>query len=415
MTQNRLSDKIEAYLNPKFPDYLALLRQMVEINSFSANPAGVNALSELTAQAFTPLGFTAEMIQADNPKYGKHLVLTRPGTTGRTIGCVSHLDTVFTPEEEHANDFSWREDGERIYGPGTNDIKGGTVMMLMVLNALKTVAPDAFDEITWVLCLNAAEERLSDDFGPLCLERFGPDAPACLVFEAGMLQDDTFRLAVTRKGRAQFEVNVTGKSAHAGNGHQVGANAVVQLSRTIGQIADLTDYKRDLTFNVGVVSGGTVVNRVPHLAQAHVEMRTFATDVFDTGVADIMALNGPGTVRSAEDDYPCRVEISMTEQTPPWPQNRGTDHLYAIWQEAAQELGLKTQRENRGGLSDGNHLWQRIPTLDALGPAGANAHCSERSEDGSKDQEYAIASSFIPKAVLNVTAILKLIERETGR
>ena len=65
--------------------------------------------------------------------------------------------------------------------------------------------------------------------------------------------------------------------------------------------------------------------------------------------------------------------------------------------------------EQRGGLSDGNHLWNTLPTIDGLGPYGEHGHCSERSADGSKDQEYADKSSFIPKTLLNFTAIRKLI------
>ncbi len=64
--------------------------------------------------------------------------------------------------------------------------------------------------------------------------------------------------------------------------------------------------------------------------------------------------------------------------------------------------------EERGGLSDSNLLWQAFPTLDGLGPVGANAHCSERSPDGSKEQEYMEAASFVPKAMLNLAGVLAL-------
>ncbi|MEJ2749244.1 MAG: hypothetical protein P8183_15265, partial [Anaerolineae bacterium] len=98
-----------------------------------------------------------------------------------------------------------------------------------------------------------------------------------------------------------------------------------------------------------------------------------------------------------------------TRRTAPWPRNEGTDSLLAIWQEAAAELGLRVVPEERGGLSDGNYFWDQIPTLDGLGVSGANAHCSERSEDGSKEQEFCEVSSFVPKALLNITAVLKLL------
>ena len=69
----------------------------------------------------------------------------------------------------------------------------------------------------------------------------------------------------------------------------------------------------------------------------------------------------------------------------------------------------KVNREARGGLSDGNHIWNTIPSIDGLGPMGRHGHCSERSEDGSKDQEFANKSSFVPKTVLNFFATRELI------
>src|SRR5207249_5224018 len=96
-------------------------------------------------------------------------------------------------------------------------------------------------------------------------------------------------------------------------------------------------------------------------------------------------------------------------ETRPWPRNPATDRLFHIWQEAAEAAGVKIDCEERGGLSDGNLIWDAVPTLDGLGPWGDNDHCSERSEDGSKLPEYVEVSSFVPKAALNTVAILKLL------
>ena len=70
---------------------------------------------------------------------------------------------------------------------------------------------------------------------------------------------------------------------------------------------------------------------------------------------------------------------------------------------------MKVFPEERGGLSDGNLLWDGVPTLDGLGPWGDNDHCSERSPDGSKLPEFVQVSSFVPKALLNCVAITKLV------
>jgi glutamate carboxypeptidase len=406
-----LQERIQAHLERRYPEALEILQQMVAINSFTANAAGVNALGELTAAVFARLGFQAEFVQSENRAYGRHLFLRRAGGGGGmdgAVGLVSHLDTVFPPEEEAQHDFTWRPQGKRIYGPGTVDIKGGTVMIYLVLDALRECAPQVFERTPWLVMLNASEETLGDDFARLCRERLPQDSPACLVFEGGTVSPKGWPVVTARKGRATYRVRVEGKSAHAGNYHANGANAIVQLARTTLKIAALTDYQQALTFNVGVVSGGSVVNRVPHQAQAYVEMRTFEPAVFARGVAAMLALDGEAEVSSA-DGYRCKVQVTLEEQTDPWPENPGTQRLFELWQATGQALGLTLLPEKRGGLSDGNLLWSHAPTLDGLGPSGDHAHCSERSEDGSKDQEYVLATSFVPKALLNTLAILALL------
>lgn len=405
-----LRENIQRYLNQELASYLELLRQMVEINSFTANPRGVNTLGELTRGAFAGLGFKAELIPSINTAYGNHLVLTRPGRSSQTLGLISHLDTVFPPDEEERHQFHWRLEGDRIYGPGTVDIKGGTVMIYMVLAALKNLVPEAFDQVRWVILLDASEEREADDFGELCRRYLGPNALAALVFEAGRKSGNVFQVVTARKGIAVLQVTAEGRAAHAGSSHAQGANAIVQLADVIQRIAGWTDYERDLTFNLGVVSGGSVTNRVPHQAEVRLEMRAFSPEVFDAGLEQCLALEGYSSLSSVEDGYPCRVSVRLEHRTNPWSPNPATDRLLSIWQAAAESLGLRVEPERRGGLSDGNHIWRQIPTLDGLGPSGGNAHCSERSEDGSKDQEYVLVSSFIPKAVLNTVALLNLLK-----
>ena len=401
---------IESYLEQNLPAYLNILQQMVAINSYTVNPSGVNALADLTAETFAGLGFTAEKVPSVNPAYGSHLILTRPGTSDRRIGLVSHLDTVYSPEEEAQNDFIWREADQRIYGPGTVDIKGGTVSIYMLLAALQEFAPHAFAQITWVILLDASEERGGIDFGELCIDRLDREALACLVFEGGKYEENRFRIVVARKGMAVYRVTVEGKAAHAGNDHAYGANAIIQLADVMQQIAAMTDYERQLTFNVGVVRGGATTNRVPHQAEALVEMRAFEVDIFEAGIAGMLALNDYSTVRSVAGDFACRVRVEILTKVPPWSRNPASERLLNVWQETAQSMGMTVEPEERGGLSDGNHVWQHLPTLDGLGPSGANMHCSERSADGSKDQEYVDAASFVPKTVLNTMALLRLIK-----
>ena len=395
-------------LQSRMPEALELLREMVGINSFTANRDGVNRLARFTAASFAPLGFTSQAVPSSNPAYGDHLVLTRPGHGPNQLALISHLDTVFPPEEEARNNFHWLQEGDRIYGPGTHDIKGGTIMMWLVLHTLQAQAPAVFNAISWKLLWNSSEEVISKDFGELCRRQFGSHTLAALVFEAEGRFGDERLVVVARKGRATWRVTVTGRGAHAGSKHRHGANAIVQLGLTLQRIAALTDHSRDLTFNTGAISGGTVLNRVPHEAVAEGEMRAFTPDTYASGKAALLALAGPGEIRALADRFACDVRIDILNESRPWPRNPDTDRLAEIWQTAGRELNTPVNVEQRGGLSDGNLIWDAVPTLDGLGPWGDNDHCSERSDDGTKVPEFVEISSFVPKAALNTTAILML-------
>ncbi|MCU0489475.1 MAG: M20/M25/M40 family metallo-hydrolase, partial [Anaerolineales bacterium] len=323
---------LEDYLTEGLPRYLAILQKMVMINSFTANAQGVNHLGQVTAELFAGLGFHAEFVPSQNQAFGSHLFLSRPGSVRGKLAMISHLDTVFSPEEEVANNFTWRVEGERAYGPGTVDIKGGTLMIFMVLESLKQCYPDIFDAISWLVAIDASEEVLSRDFGQALLSRLGSETLACLVYEGGTPLATKYPLVTARKGRAKYIVTVEGRSAHAGNHHDKGANAIIQMAHTVQQIAALTNYDQQLTFNVGTIHGGSVVNRVPHYAQAEVEMRTFSPQIFSQGAENILALNGRSQV-SSQDGYECKVEIRQVESTSPWPRNPGTDRLFELFKE----------------------------------------------------------------------------------
>jgi glutamate carboxypeptidase len=403
-------DLTREFLQGQMPAALEMLRQMVDINSFTGNAEGVNRVARLTADCFEPLGFVAKFTPSTNPAWGNHLVLSRRGRSDKSIALISHLDTVFPPEEEQRNNFRWQPEGDRIFGPGTHDIKGGTVMIWLVLMALRAQAPQVFEDITWKVICNSSEECYSPDFGDVCRQQFTSGTLAALVFEAEGREGKESRLVVSRKGRGTFRVTVSGRAAHAGGHHPQGANAIVQLAHTIQHIAALNDYSRKLTVTVSTVSGGTVLNRVPHHAVAEGEFRAHTPDVYNACRSTLLGLSGRGEVRSPADGYACEIKTEMLTECRPWPRNANTDRLFSLWKQSADELGIGTNWEERGGLSDGNLIWDAVPTLDGLGPWGDNDHCSERSADSSKLPEYVEVSSFVPKALLNVDAILRLVK-----
>ncbi|MGC1480686.1 MAG: M20/M25/M40 family metallo-hydrolase [Chthoniobacterales bacterium] len=406
------AEDLVAAAERRLPDTLDLLERLVRENSFTTNAEGVRKNAEIVAAAFAPLGFEAEFVPAKDPAHGPHLILRRgsEASSAPTVALISHLDTVFPAEEEVRNDFRWRREGDRITGPGTNDIKGGTALIYQLTGVLGEVDPTTWGGVNWVLLFNACEEVDSEDFGRLCHRVLPRETRACLIFEADGGDRSQPVIVASRKGRATFRIEVSGIAAHAGGGHAFGANAIVELGRLVEAVSAITDYDAGVTVNVGHIEGGTVTNRVPHAASARLEMRALDPESYENAKQQILGFAGPGEVRTRDGNgYPCEVSISIGDEMAPWPRNDATAALIELWKRAGEELGVRVLEVDRGGLSDGNVLWESFPTLDGLGPNGDACHCSERSPDGSKEQEWVDAASFVPKTVLNALAIRRLL------
>jgi glutamate carboxypeptidase len=402
-----------AAIEKRLPEALDFLKRLVVVNSFTRNRGGVLRNAEIVAEQLHGLDFLEERVPASDPSFGDHLFLSRPGKGRAGLMLVSHLDTVYSEEEELTNRFGWVAESDRIYGPGVNDNKGGTAMIWLVLAVLRDMAPDAFEGISWLVAANAAEEELVPDFPEGCRTRMPRNCRAALVFEACGGSGKGLALARCRKGSANLRVTVEGRGAHAGSRHDEGANAIVEMARVIERVAGLTDYSRQLTVNVGSIVGGGPTNRVPHFAECRVNIRAFDDTILQAALDAMFALEDePASVRAVSDGFTCRISVELLSRNPSWPQSAQTDALIELWTLAAKRLGLALLAEARGGLSDGNYLSRFVPTLDGLGPFGLHGHSSERNSDGSKLPEFLVVSSFLEMGAISVAAIRELAAHE---
>ncbi len=386
------------------PQALRWLQTLVEVNSFTTNAAGVNRVAQITADMFTELGFEADYSPCGIPGTGDHAFLRRRGGYAPPVLLVTHSDTVFPAAEEEKNHFRWDErpaEG-RIYGPGVVDNKGGTVLIWIMLQTLRDVAREVFESTHWLIASNAAEEVTGDDFAKQTAQRCAGSARAILVFEGGPVDERGWHIVTSRKGRSTWRLHVAGRAAHAGSQHSAGINAIDALALALPGIAAQTNAAEDRTVNIGSIHGGTVVNRVPHEAEAEWECRATTPAALQAAADYFASLSGiaaNGAILRSE----------CTGLTAAWPGGESVQRLFEHLSHAATALGLTAISVPRGGLSDANHLWQLGPTLDGLGPDGGNAHCSERSPDGSKLPEYVSPESFVPKAAMNALALQQLL------
>src|SRR5499427_1848797 len=290
-------DAVIAGVRRRGDEMLALTRRWVEVNSYTENVAGVNAVGAMLREAFALPGLRCTPIESGPEGFGDHLVWRTPAAAhAAPIVLIGHHDTVFPPGHFEG----WREDGGRATGPGALDMKGGLSVIRGALAALDEVG--ALAAIPLVVVTVSDEEVGSPSSQPH-LQAIARGAACALVFESGRAGD---AIITRRKGVGAMTAVAQGRAAHAGNHHKDGANAIWALAKFIDAAQQLTDYARGLTVNVGQITGGTSKNTVPERAECKCDLR------YET-VADAETLVGAleTTARAAGDAIPgVRIEVS---------------------------------------------------------------------------------------------------------
>jgi len=374
MPRVKTFDEALAALRAREDEILRMTRAWVEVNSYTENVAGVNAVGAMLREAFAIPGLTLE--EKPGGRCGAHL-FWRTAAAGAPILLVGHHDTVFPPGHFEG----WREEGGRAVGPGALDMKGGLAIIRGVVAVLAEVG--ALARLPLVVASMADEEIGSTDSRPY-LEAIGRGAACALVFESGRVND---AIVTRRRGVGAARVVATGKAAHAGNAHKDGANAIWAVARFIDAAQRLTDHGLGLTVNVGLVRGGTSKNTVPEHAECSLDMR-FET-VADAErlmaalrvVCSEAAASVPGVTMTL-DGGPSRLPMERSE---------AAGRLYEEYAACALASGLAASEMGIvGGGSDANTLSSiGVPSIDALGPRGAGFHTTH---------EYVELASFLPKA-----------------
>ena len=343
--------------------YTSTLRSITEIESPSFDKVAVDSCGARIRELFQELGATSTVI--DQPRFGNHLRFDFPGVKrGKPIMLLGHFDTVWNLGTLAKMPF--KTEKGRIWGPGVYDMKGGIVIMLEAIRALKEKHGELPRPITvWLV---TDEEIGSESSRPLT-EALAKKSEAVLVLEPCRL-DGAIKTA--RKGVGDYTVRVTGVSSHAGVDFEKGQSAVLELAKQIQKIATFTDLKRGTTVNPGVIRGGTRTNVVADLAEVECDIRV--TKMKDAATLDkkFHALK--------PFNRKCRVEVEGGLNRPPMERSAGVAKLFKLGQAVAKELGFKLKEHATGGGSDGNFTaGLGIPTLDGLGAVGDGAHAAHES------------------------------------
>lgn len=344
---------------------IGTIREMVECESPSDDPAAVNRQVEQIADRWSGLG---KVTRKKAPGYGDHLLLEvdLPGKrkSGQILA-LGHTDTVWPLGTLRS--MPWREADGRLWGPGVYDMKGGIAFFLHAMEALREMQVPVARKV--VLQLNSEEEVGSHSSRPFT-EAQARKSACVFVLEPGTGPEG--KLKTARKGVGGYCVRVIGKSAHAGVDFTNGANAIVELARQIEKIAGFTDLKIGLTVSPGVIRGGTRSNVVPAEADVDVDVRI-------TRLRDQARIDKKFRSLKAVDPR-CRLEITGGLNRPPLERSREIRALFQHARKLAAELGVRLEESSTGGGSDGNFTGALgIPTLDGLGAVGEGAHAVNES------------------------------------
>lgn len=363
--------------------HIALLETLVNQNSGTLNLPGVRIVGDRVRAELEPLGFTVRWVDMTETGRAGHLIATHEGP-GRNVLLIGHLDTVF----EADNPFQrFERTGMRATGPGVGDDKGGVVVIIAALRAMQ--AAGTLKDANVTVFLTGDEERIG---APLAIARrdlieAGRTAAFALEFENLAVEDEADFGTIARRSSSNWTLTTTGRTGHSSGvfNDALGYGAIYELARI------LDGFRRDLpepnlTYNVGVVAGGTPAaidaegfnvnasgktNIVASTAIARGDLRTLTREQDErvrARMQDIVAENLPRT----------DAELVFGEGGyPPMAPSEGNRALLARLNAVNRDLGLPEMAEYdpaRRGAADSGFVAGDVDTLGGLGMAGGNAH-----------------------------------------
>ena len=381
---------LSTFIDAHNAESLALLERVVNINSGTQNFDGVKEVGLVFGDELTKLGFTTRWVDGAPFKRAGHLVADHAGSGPRVL-LIGHLDTVF--EKDSPFQKFERIDDRSARGPGIIDMKGGDVIMIAALKALQSIG--VLKAMNVVVVMTGDEE---DSGEPLSAARAalvtaGKTADLALGFEDGPADP---KLAVTaRRGTTGWEVRVKGTPAHSSQifRDDIGYGAVYEMARILNAFREKLAGEAHLTFNPGVLLGGTSLefdpvqlrgtafgktNVIAEHAVASGDLRALSREQFDNArktMTEIVAASLPHT----------SATITFDEGYPPMAPTDGNTKLLAMYDQASRDLGfgsVTAVSPDRAGAADVSFVAGDVKTiLDGVGLMGHDDHTAKETAD----------------------------------
>jgi glutamate carboxypeptidase len=370
------------------PLILKELETYVNIDSGSTQEAGLKEFQGLLIERLKQLGAEVTYTEVNKPQAGYNIVATLRGTGKGTILILVHADTVWPVGTVKERPF--KIDGDKAYGPGVSDAKGGLVLGLHALEILQNMGFKDYERITYLI--NPDEERSSLESRDLIME-IAKEHKYTLTLEPGIPGDYVMNW---RKGIGRLTMTVSGRNAHAGIEPEKGRNATLELAHQIVQLSKLDNKRQMTTVNWTILEGAkTPINVIPATALARADVRVLYPQEFDRVFNDAKRIARKSLVPDT------KVELDLFRGRPPFAKNDKTEklvsHLQGIYN---KELGLNLGVQGSGGGSDANYaaIVGSI-AVDGLGIVGGGDHTPD---------EFIEIESIVPRLYLLTRIIMDI-------
>lgn len=324
-----------------------LLKKSLNINSGTMNFAGVREVGMLFKSELDKLGFKTQLTSGDAYGRAGHLIATREGKKGPKFLLIGHLDTVFELDSPF-QEYTMLNDSI-IKGPGVADMKGGDVIIILAMQALKDAG--ALDDMSIEIIMTGDEEKSGE---PLELSKkelidAAKRADIALGFENADNNPKT--IVVSRRGSADWQLKVTGIPAHSSQifTENIGAGSIYETSRILNEFYQQLSKEENLTFNPGFILGGTTTqlndditggtafgksNVVSQQTIVHGDLRAFSLEQLQKAkktMLEIVANNYPNT----------KAELTFNEGAyPPLGLTDGNLKLLDYYSRTSIDLGF---------------------------------------------------------------------------
>ena len=374
------------------PAAIAMLERLVNINSGTTNLAGVIAVRDLVMPQIEELGFKTRWepmnsIGRAGDLVAEHACPKGAGKCGKRLLLIGHLDTVFEPSSSFQRySIVPGTNGNVATGPGVNDMKGGLVVMLTALKAMK--AAGALDNTEIRIVLSGDEEHHGE---PLSVSRKdmideAKKSDVALEFESGGRTDGKDVQSISRRSVGSWRLETTGRSGHSSQvfGEHLGDGAIYEMARILD--AFRKELKEPgLTYNVGLVLGGSTAktnadgtdgeasgknNVIPPVAVATGDMRTLDNEQTARAQAKMRAIVADHLPRTG-------AVITFGEGYPAMAPTEAGHALVRQLNEVNAALGLPAMEEmdpTLRGAGDIAFVAPYIPGLVGTGAIGSGSH-----------------------------------------